>query len=132
MLIKKPHKSFSREQGESGEVRKLKDKIRDLASTNRKLLSELQTLKAAFQRTQSFIESKFDKIPVEEVLSLIKEKKKKKELTIEPECVKCHSVNLTFFDAPGKKIVMCLNCKHRDIHVLNSQTQPTPEMESED
>jgi hypothetical protein len=129
VYIRKPHKSFPREAGESGEVRKLKDAVRRLESDKRKLISELETLKAAFQRTTSFIESKFDKIPVEEVLSLIKQKKKKKELTPEPECGKCHSIEITFFDAPGKRIKYCLNCKHREIDVLNPQTQHPTEME---
>jgi hypothetical protein len=127
--MKKPHKSFPREAGESGEVRKLKDAIRRLDSDKRKLISELETLKAAFQRTTHFLESKFDKIPVEEVLSLIKEKRRKKELTSDPECVKCHSTNLTYFDVPGKKITYCLNCKHREANVLDTQTQHTSEME---
>lgn len=123
------HKDFSRTLGESGEVRKLKDAIRRIESDKKKLISELETLKAAFQRTTHFLESKFDKIPVEEVLSLIKEKRRKKDLTPDPECVKCHSTNLTYFEAPGKKIKYCLNCKHREADVLDTQTQHTSEME---
>lgn len=123
------HKDFAREMGESGEVRKLKDAVRRLESDKRKLISELETLKAAFQRTTSFLESKFDKIPVEEVLQLIKEKKRKKQLTPDPECGKCHSVEITYFDAPGKRIKYCLNCKHRESDVLDSQTQHSTEME---
>lgn len=106
--------------GESGEVRKLKDAVRRLESDKRKLLAELDTLKAAFQRTTSFISSKFDKIPVEEVLSLIKEKKKLKQLTSEPECVKCHSTDLNVLTVPNKEVIICRNCNHREVNVFNS------------
>jgi hypothetical protein len=114
------HKDFPREAGESGEVRKLKDIIRRLVSDNKKLVAENVNLKDAFQKTTNFIQSKFDKIPVEEVLNLIKEKKKKKILTLDPECVKCHSIDLNILSVPGKEIHICRNCNHREVYVLST------------
>lgn len=115
------HKDFPREAGESGEVRKLKDTIRRLVSDNKKLIAENENLKAAFQKTTNFIQSKFDKIPVQEVLDLIKDKKRKKELTKDPECVKCHSTDLNILVVPGKEIHICRHCNHREVNVFNSQ-----------
>ena len=60
-------------------------------------------------------------MPVEEVLSLIREKKKKRELTFEPECVKCHSTSVKILVTPSKEVRVCKNCNHREINVFDSQ-----------
>lgn len=117
--MKKPHKSFPRDAGESGEIRKLKDKIKRLDSDKRRLIAELQTLKAAFQKTTTFIEEKFGEVSVEEVLDLIKDKKYKKELVPELECVKCHSTKLTHIKQINRHIVICNNCKNRETYVFD-------------
>jgi predicted nuclease with TOPRIM domain len=115
----KHHKTFPRNNGESGEVRELKDKIKRLASDKRKLIAELQTLKAAFQKTSAFIEEKFEGITVEEVLDIAKDKKSKKESAVEMECVKCHSTKLTHIKQENRHIVICNNCKNREVYVFD-------------
>ena len=115
----KHHKTFPRNNGESGEVRELKDKIKRLASDKRRLISELQTLKAAFQKTSAFIEEKFEGITVEEVLEISKEKKGKKDNSVEMECSSCHSTKLTHVKQDTRHIVICHNCKNREVYVFD-------------
>jgi hypothetical protein len=55
------------------------------------------------------------------VLDLIKDKRKKKLLTRDPECVKCHSTDLNILVVPGKEIHICRNCNHREVNVFDSQ-----------
>lgn len=113
----KNHKTFPREAGESGELRKLKDKIRRLESDKRRLISELQTLKTAFEKTKLFIDNKLDGVPIEEVIKSVKEKKKlsqiKKEELI---CKYCHSnKNKLLMDIKPRKmrIHLCLTCNNK-------------------
>jgi hypothetical protein len=113
------HKSFPRGDGETGEIRELKEKIKRLSSDKKRLIAELQALKASFQKTTTFIEEKFGQLSVEEVLDVVKEKRKKKQLTPDLECVKCHSIQLTQIKQDNRHIVICNNCKSREVYVFD-------------
>ena len=113
----KHHKTFPREGGESGELRKLKDKIRRLESDKKRLISELQTLKVAFEKTKLFIDNKLDGVPIEEVIKSVKAKKKLSEITKEElTCKYCHSNKhklLMDIKPRQMRIHLCLTCNNK-------------------
>ena len=113
----KHHKTFPREAGESGEVRKLKDKIRRLESDKRRLISELQTLKVAFEKTKLFIDNKLDGVPIEEVIKSVKANRKLNEITKEElTCKYCHSNKhklLMDIKPRQMRIHLCLTCNNK-------------------
>jgi predicted nuclease with TOPRIM domain len=113
----KHHKTFPREAGESGEVRKLKDKIRRLESDKRRLISELQTLKAAFEKTKLFIDNKLDGVSVEDVIKSVKANKKlaeikKEELTCK-YCLGTKNKLLMDIKPRQMRIHLCLTCNNK-------------------
>jgi predicted nuclease with TOPRIM domain len=113
----KHHKTFPREAGETGEVRKLKDKIRRLESDKRRLISELQTLKVAFEKTKLFIDNKLDGVSVEEVIKSVKANKKLAEIKKEElTCKYCLSTkNKLLMDVKPRnmRIHLCLTCNNK-------------------
>jgi hypothetical protein len=115
--LAKHHKTFPREAGESGEIRKLKDKIRRLESDKRRLISELQTLKVAFEKTKLFIDNKLDGVPIEEVIKSVKANKKLTEITKEElTCKYCHSNKhklLMDIKPRQMRIHLCLTCNNK-------------------
>ncbi len=103
------HKDFNRGDGASGEVRELKDKIKRLSSDKKKLLSELNTLREAFDKTKQFLGKKVKDIPVEE---LIKHSDKKLE-EIESQKCECGACDFTFIQTPTSRFKLCRECKKR-------------------
>lgn len=106
------HKAFNKGDGEGGEVRELKEKIKRLASDKKKLISELQTLKEAFDKTRKFVEKKVEDISVEE---LIKHSKKPLKKLEEVTACSCGFTQFSYITTPsGSKIKICKDCKKRE------------------
>lgn len=107
------HKSFSRENGESGEVRQLKDKIKRLASDKKKLLAELKTLQEAFDKSRAFINKKVEDISVEDLTKMSDKTLKQIEEAV--TCKSCGSTKFSYLCIPNnKKVKICTDCKHRE------------------
>lgn len=107
------HKTFPKGNGEMGEVKELKQKIKRLESDKRKLLSELRTLQEAFDKSRQFISKKVADISVEDLIRF--SDKNLEQLQDIVTCKECSSTKFTYLSHPnGSKIKMCLECKHRE------------------
>ena len=115
------HKSFSKEDGKSGEVKELKSKIRRLASDKQKLIAELKTLQEAFDKTRSFIDNKLDGVPVEKVLKALKQENKLKKIdkdakeVHEDKCKDCQRPYKILATSLVRTIYFCEVCKKREV-----------------
>jgi hypothetical protein len=122
------HRSVPKEAGESGEVRKLKDANRRLKSDKAKLISEISTLKEAFNETRHFIDEKLDKVDVSKVIRAIKEAKKLKEinnkdgsLNSDLICEGCNRPFKVLFTSITRTIYNCADCKIRRSEYNNQE-----------
>jgi DNA-directed RNA polymerase subunit M/transcription elongation factor TFIIS len=117
------HKTFNRGDGESGEIRELKQKVKRLASDNKKLIAELKTLQDAFDRSRQFISKKVADISVEDLIRFSDKNLKQLEEIV--TCKNCGSTKFSYIVLPGnRKVKNCMECNHRealdDISQLNS------------
>lgn len=113
-------------ESKSGEVEKLKARIRrlesdlkDVESRNKKLLSEIKTLEAYRKVTTEHIGNKLDGIPVERVVKQVKNeqraKKRAKESVVKSACPVCFATVKVIGFRAGQ-IHVCSNpkCKFRE------------------
>lgn len=108
------HKAFNRSDGGSGEIRELKDKIKRLASDKKRLISELNTLKDAIEKSHKFINKKIEETTVEDAIKTADKSLNDLEKTL--QCKKCES-ETKLLNIPNGKIRICLNnkCKNREM-----------------
>jgi hypothetical protein len=107
------HKSFPRGNGESGEIRKLKDAIKRLSSDKRQLLSEVRTLREAFEKAQAFIHTKIERVTIDEVVDAVKSGKGMKEIERCGDCEACGSANTKLMKLLSVRVRICQDCKTR-------------------
>lgn len=119
------HRSVPKEAGESGEIRKLKDANRRLKSDKAKLISELKTLKEAFDETRDFIDHKMEGEEVGKVIRAIKDKKKLKQIkedTDESEsCSRCMRPLKVIFRSMVRVIYGCPQCSVKKVVYTNEE-----------
>ena len=107
------HKSFSDKDGERGELRELKRKIQRLESDKRKLISELGTLKKAFDKTQVFLTKKVEHISVEDLTNLCD--RSLQQIEDITKCKSCSGMKFNYLKIyNGNTIKICNECKHRE------------------
>ena len=107
------HKSFSRGNGESGEVRELKDKIKRLSSDKKRLIAELKTLQDALDKTNKFVSKKVEDISLEDLTKM--HDKTLKEIEEAVSCKNCSSIKHTYIILPGnRKVKVCIECGNRE------------------
>jgi len=102
------------EKKERSETTKLKKKVRELASENRRLKSELNTLMDAWQQTEKYLKDINGNKTLSEVLENVTDGKFK-----EAVCPECGSNDLKMFDMKVKLMRICQQCKFREI--VNAQ-----------
>lgn len=100
---------------ERSETVKLKKKVRELASENRRLKSELNTLMDAWQKTENYLKDLHANKTLSEVIENVKTDDKFKEAV----CPECGSKDLKLFDMKVKLMRICQTCKFREI--VNAQ-----------
>lgn len=115
------HKDFPRGNGESGEVRKLKDTIKRLVSDKKKLLAELKTLRDAFDQTAVFINKKTDKLSVEEMVQGINEGKSLRQIEDVGNCEACGSANTKLLKVLSIRMRVCQEPKCKTRKKLKSE-----------
>ena len=113
----KPKKLLVKEE-KSGELQKLKRRIKKLEKENARLKSDIRTLEGFREETSRYIDGKLDGVPVERVIRGIEKKQTLKQVK-EPEviklaCPKCISAELKEVAYPGGKLRLCPNCKYRE------------------
>ncbi len=124
------HKTIPRNSGESGEVKKLKDRVRRLDSDKRKLISELKTLQEAFDKTRHFIDDRLDGVPVEKVLKALKDETKLKKIDKDAKesnkstekCEQCKRPCILLVNTVSRMIYYCSECKKRFVSTKNDET----------
>ena len=96
---------------ERSETTKLKKKVRELASENRRLKSELNTLMNAWYITENYLKDINGNKTLMEVLKDVKNDGKFKEVV----CPECGSNDLKLLDMKVKLMRICQKCKFREI-----------------
>ena len=107
-----------RKEPKSGELSKLKQRLRKLELENDRLKKEIKTLEGFKTVTSEYINKELDGIPVEKVIRGLEKHSKLKDLKedIKPACKKCLNTEVTLLGRPdGKRVVMCFKCKTNEI-----------------
>tara|TARA_R110000851_G_C13074764_1_gene565193 strand:- start:1950 stop:2291 length:342 start_codon:yes stop_codon:yes gene_type:complete len=81
-------------QEKSGEVQKLKNRIKRLEKENRDLISKLNTVERAFDSSIKFLKGTTEDVSLEDLIDAAKENKSYKEIKNEKQCPKCGSSEL--------------------------------------
>ena len=112
----KPKKE-PRKEAKDGAVEKLKRRIKRLEKDNDKLKSEVRTLEAYKNLTDTYLEGKLDGVPVERVIQGVKKKDslrkiKKDKVIVNDACPRCLTqlIKVPFRSGVVK---LCSNCDYK-------------------
>jgi predicted nuclease with TOPRIM domain len=113
----KPKKE-PRKEAKDGAVEKLKRRIKRLEKENDKLKSEVRTLEAYRELTDTYVGGKLDGVPVERVIQGVKKKEslrkiKVNKVIVNDACPKCLTqlIKVPFINGVVK---ICNNCEYRE------------------
>jgi DNA-directed RNA polymerase subunit M/transcription elongation factor TFIIS len=102
-------------ESKSGEVQKLKRRIRYLEKKNERLISEIKTLEAYKELTNEYIGGELDGVPVERVIKGVQKKQKLKKVKEKEDkevpCPKCHNKAVKVLPYRSGNIKVCGNAK---------------------
>lgn len=117
----KKAKEFNKE-AKDGQIDKLRRRIHRLEKENERLKSEVKTLESYRRTTNRYIDNKLDGVPVEDVISGIRNNKKVDELSHEQTCPKCAN-ELKIIRSPGRLTKICSNptgvCRYVKVEITN-------------
>ena len=97
----------------SGEISKLKKRIRLLEKQKRELISKLNTAERVLEKNMKFLKGSTEDISVEELIEAAKEDKTLKEVKEDRVCPSCSSENYKIMSIRGGKIGICSDCSFR-------------------
>lgn len=102
----------------SGQVQRLRNRVRRLEKENRKLKSELNSLEQAFKNTTKFLRDHTQHIDINDLIEAAKHGSSLKDVQEEQEvelvCPKCFSQNFAVVSTPFGEVRSCGDCKHRE------------------
>jgi regulator of replication initiation timing len=121
------HKKFPKEE-KSGEVSKLKRRIKRLEKENERLRSENKTLEAYKDLTNEYIGDNLDGIPVERVIKSVEKEQKLKKVVNDskPKCPTCGTEGMTIIETPHNVTHLCKLCNYLKVD-RNGQKNPKRE-----
>jgi exonuclease VII small subunit len=110
----KPNKSPKHEE-KSGQLDKLKNRVRRLERENARLKSELNSYEQAFKNTKNFLREHTDEFSLEKLIEGAKGNKSLRELQKDvTPCPKCVGT-LTVSSLPFGTLHLCTTCGHKEV-----------------
>lgn len=103
-------------EAKSGEVQKLKKRIKRLENENTRLKSEVRTLERFVRETSAYVDGKLDGIPVDQVIKGVEKNMKLSQINpevIKEICPKCITIELKNLPYHTGRILVCNNCEYR-------------------
>jgi len=99
-------------EAKSGEIQKLKNRIKRLEKDKRILISKLNTAEAALAGNNSFLKGSTEDFSVEDLIDAAKENKTLKEIKDDKICPKCGAEDLKVMKTLFGVLESCM-CGHR-------------------
>lgn len=104
---------MSKKEAKSGEIQKLKSRIKRLEKENHRLKSEVHTLEQYKVLTSKYMDGELDGIPVEKVLEGINKSKKFNQIKKDNEgCPVCGGL-LRKISYRAGSVIVCSSCDYR-------------------
>lgn len=105
-------------EAKSGEIQKLKRRIKKLETENKRLKSELGSYEQAFKKTTKFLEDHTDDISLEDLVQAAKQDKSLRKVEkehVESLCPKCFNKLKELPKSRVGKIIVCTQCEYRKV-----------------
>ena len=109
-------KKIPNHEAKSGEVQKLRKRIKRLENENARLKSEVKTLERFVRETSDYVDGKLDGVPVREVIKGVEKKMKLKDIQkdeLKEVCPKCLNIELKSVPYRAGRVLVCSNCEFR-------------------
>jgi len=98
----------------SGEVQRLKNRVRNLEKQNKMLVQKLNTAEAVINSNTAYLKNHTEDISVEELINAAKGKKTLKEIEEGRACPVCGSKAYKTMKTPFGALRSCALCKHSE------------------